>query len=40
MTYKILPTKEFSKDFRKLDKNFQDVKELDDNHTIYGVVVP
>ena len=25
MTYRILPTKEFSKDFRKLDKNFQDM---------------
>ncbi len=24
MTYKILPTKEFSKDFKKLDKQFQD----------------
>ncbi len=24
MNYKILPTKEFEKDFRKLDKNFQD----------------
>ena len=23
MSYKILPTKEFSKDFRKLDKHFQ-----------------
>ena len=24
MSYKILPTKEFSKDFRKLDKHFQE----------------
>ena len=24
MSYKILPTKEFEEDFRKLDKNFQD----------------
>ncbi len=40
MTYKILPTKEFSKDFKKLDKSIQErvkskIEEVKDNPEIY-----
>ena len=40
MIYKVLPTKEFEKDFRKLDKNFQTrikkkIEEVAENPTRY-----
>ena len=40
MTYKILPTKEFEKDLKKLDKHFQDrikdkIKEIAENPERY-----
>ncbi len=40
MSFKILPTKEFSKDFKKLDKQFQDrirnkVEEIAEDPAVY-----
>ena len=45
MSYKILPTKEFEKDFNVLDKNFQDrikkkIEEVAENPTRYKHMHP